>query len=118
MRRACQLTCTRDSDAGHREYRPCDAVVSRPCDSGYGHGVASSDGVSHWQLQELARVLGRQGRYLSEVCQPIQKLGWKSDDLLYARTVRARDGVLSLISGLDEMQRERDKPAWMRSRGA
>jgi hypothetical protein len=47
----------------------------------------------------------------------MQKLGWKSDDSLYARTVRARDGVLSLIAGLDEMQKERDKPAWMRSRG-
>jgi hypothetical protein len=48
----------------------------------------------------------------------MQKLGWKSDDLLYARAARARDGLLSLIASLDEMQKERDKPAWMRSRGA
>jgi len=79
--------------------------------------VPSSDELSQWQLQELARQLGRHGRYLSKLCQRMQQRGWKSDDLLYARTVRARDGVLSLISGLDEMQRERDKPAWMRSRG-
>jgi hypothetical protein len=48
----------------------------------------------------------------------MQKLGWKSDDLLYARTVRARDGILSLIAGLDDMQKERDKPQWIRSRNA
>jgi hypothetical protein len=79
--------------------------------------VPSSDDLSQWQLQELARVLRQQGRYLSRVCRRMQKLGWKSDDLLYARTVRARDGVLSLIAGLDEMQKDRDTPAWMRSRG-
>jgi hypothetical protein len=28
----------------------------------------------------------------------MQQRGWKSDDLLYARTLRARDGVLSLIA--------------------
>jgi hypothetical protein len=37
--------------------------------------------------------------------------------LLYARTVRARDAVLSLLAGLDDMQKERDKPQWMQSRG-
>jgi hypothetical protein len=48
----------------------------------------------------------------------MQQRGWKSDELLYERAVRARDGVLSLIASLDVMQKERDKPQWMRSRGA
>ena len=78
--------------------------------------MASSDDLSQWQLQELADKLAPQARYLSRLCQRMQQRGWKQDDLLYARTLRARDGVLSLISGLDETQRERDKPAWMRSR--
>jgi hypothetical protein len=80
--------------------------------------MASSEDLTQWQIQELAKTLGRQGRYLSRLCQRMQKLGWKSDDLLYARTVRARDEILSLIAGLDDMQKERDKPAWIRSRGA
>jgi hypothetical protein len=80
--------------------------------------VASSDDLTQWQLQELADKLGGQARYLSRLCQRMQQKGWKQDDLLSAKALWARDGVLSLIATLDEMQKERDKPAWMRSRGA
>jgi len=80
--------------------------------------MALSEDLTQWQLQELADKLARQGRYLSRLCQRMQQKGWKQDDLLYARALRARDSVLSLISSLDEMQKERDEPAWMRSRGA
>ena len=47
----------------------------------------------------------------------MQQRGWKSDDLLYAKAMRARDGVLSLLGTLDEMEKERDKPQWLGSRG-
>jgi len=60
----------------------------------------------------------QQGQHLSRLCQRMQQKGWKQDDLLYARALRARDSVLSLINSLDEMQKVRDKPAWMRARGA
>jgi hypothetical protein len=33
-------------------------------------------------------------------------------------TLRARDGLLSLLAGLDEMIKERDRPQWLRSRDA
>jgi hypothetical protein len=78
--------------------------------------MASSEDLTQFQLQELAEKLGKQGRYLSRLCQRMQQRGWKQDDLLYAHTMRARDGVLSLITSLEEMQKDRDKPAWMRSR--
>ena len=94
------------------------ALITGSYDPCYGRSVPSSEDLIQWQVQELAKQLGPQARYLSRLSQRMQQRGWKSDDLLYARALRARDGVLSLIASLDEMQKERDKPQWMRSRGA
>jgi hypothetical protein len=80
--------------------------------------MSSSEDLTPFQLQELARQLGPKANYLSRPCERMQRKGWKQDDALYARALRARNGLMALVNALDEMQNDRDKPAWLRARGA
>ena len=77
-----------------------------------------SDDLTAEQLTDMATTLARHARYLSRLVERMNKLGWPKDDLLYARTMYARDGVMSLLSTVHEVKRDNAKPRWMRANGA
>ena len=77
-----------------------------------------SDDLTPDQLDDMARTLARQARYLSRLVERMNKLGWPKDDLLYARTTYARDGAMSLVATVHEVKTNNAKPQWMRAMGS
>lgn len=75
-----------------------------------------SDDLTPDQLDDMAQTLARQARYLSRLVERMNKLGWPKDDLLYARTMYARDGAMSLVATVHEVKAHNAKPQWMRAR--
>jgi hypothetical protein len=76
-----------------------------------------SDDLSAEQLSAMTQTLARDARYLSRLVERMNKLGWPKDDLLYARTMYARDGVMSLLATVHEVKANNAKPRWMRAHG-
>jgi hypothetical protein len=76
-----------------------------------------SDDLSPDQLGAMAQTLARDARYLSGLVERMNKLGWPKDDLLYARTMYARDGMMSLLATVHEFKRNNAKPRWIRANG-
>jgi len=64
----------------------------------------------------MAETLARDARYLSRVVERMNKLYWPKDDLLYARTMYARDGLMSLLATVHELKRRSAIPAFRRPR--
>ncbi len=77
-----------------------------------------SNDLTSEQCNAIAESLGRHGRYLSRLVERMNKLGWPQDDLLYARTVLARDAVMSLLVTVHEVKTDNAKPRWMRASGS
>ena len=77
-----------------------------------------SDDLTAEQLDAMIETLARHARYLSRTVERMNKLGWPKDDLLYARTMYARDGMMSLVATVHEVKRHNAKPRWMRAQGA
>jgi hypothetical protein len=77
-----------------------------------------SDDLTAEQLNDMAQTLARHARYLSRIVERMNKLGWPKDDLLYARSMYARDGVMSLVATVHEVKANNAKPRWMRAQGA
>jgi hypothetical protein len=79
--------------------------------------VPSSSDLTTPQLDALSATLSRQALYLRRLVARMDRLRWPQDDPTYARALRARDGVMALLAGLDDLRREKQKPAWLRARG-
>ena len=77
-----------------------------------------SDDLTAEQLTDMAATLARHARYLSRLVERMNKLGWPKDDLLYARTMYARDGAMSLVATVHEVKAHNAKPRWMRANEA
>lgn len=75
-----------------------------------------SDDLEPEQLGTMAETLARDTRYLSRLVERMNKLHWPKDDLLYARTMFARDGMMSLLSTVHELKRHNAIPAFRRPR--
>jgi hypothetical protein len=63
------------------------------------------DDLTPEQLGALVDTLSRYARYLSGLVERMNKLAWPKDDLLYARTLYARDAVMSLLATVHDAKR-------------
>ena len=77
-----------------------------------------SDDLSAEQTAAMIDTLARYARYLSGLIDRMNKLGWPKDDLLYARTMLARDAMMSLVATVHEVKRNNTKPRWIRANAA
>jgi hypothetical protein len=81
--------------------------------------MASSADLTPQQRDALISVLRRQSSYLHRLVRRMQTLGWPKDDPMFARALRARDAVLSLLEGCKPPPKptNEEPPAWVTARG-
>ena len=74
-----------------------------------------SDDLTPEQTTAMAETLARYARYLSRIVERMNKLHWPKDDVLYARTMMARDAMMTLLSTVHDVKKNNAQPAWIRA---
>src|SRR4051812_36587191 len=108
---------TVSGDGDSQVLHPTNMAVAARDGRCYGRGMDGSSRLSAAQLTMLAQVVTREGKYLTRLVWRMERLNWAKDDPLYARAMRARDGVMSLLDGINEAKERAQQPSWMRARG-
>ena len=78
--------------------------------------MTSSD-LKREHTESLIKTFKQQGEYLSRLVWRMERRGFPKDDPIYAKAMRARDAVMSLLEGTQEVQERNAMPAWVRARG-
>jgi hypothetical protein len=65
-----------------------------------------SDDLTSEQIAELINTLARHARFLSRLVERMDKLRWAKDDVLYTRTLTARDAMMSLLASVHAQARK------------
>ena len=64
------------------------------------------DDLTKEQLAGLIETLSRYARFCSRIIERMDKLHWPKDDVLYTRTIAARDALMSLLASVHAQARK------------